>query len=293
MKKTWTENIKLSLLSLLLLAAVVSPSIATAQVDGPVDIQTEALSHHEVSAEDLQFLSQLRRVLHDGESALRLMRDYVATPRQEIEKATYEMLMTAIDPERRYADPQDFISVEENQWGAILYQYSAGEDCGGEPMYEVVNRELRDSLPDSEETVLWTQKMRFALSKLPRYEGLSFRGTRLSEERIANYYRIGELAKDAAFISTSLSLDVGFRFAKHSAVYTEPESTDESTDGKVGLIMVILGKTGRPISYFANTYSHEQEILFANGTQMVVEAKSNIFWDPQFQRTQIIILKEI
>lgn len=272
-----------------LVAAVVAlSSTASAQTltETLSPIHSIVATAYDASAKDQDLINQLRQNINNGEMSLRLLRSYSVGGRRDVESAVLASLLNAIGVDKQ-TYPEDFVA--KNSWGQILYQYAAGEEHIGEPMYEAVNRDLRDNHPDTDETIEWTRRMREALVRLPKFDGLSFRGTRLSPEKANSYYHVGTAAKDAAFISTSLSATVGFRFAKYSSAFLDLEGTD----GKVGLIMVIQGKTGRPISYFANGYAQEQEILFANGTAMVVEAKSPVFWDAEFQKTQIVILKEL
>jgi hypothetical protein len=62
---------------------------------------------------------------------------------------------------------------------------------------------------------------------------------------------------------------------------------------KINLIFVIKGKNGRPVSQFADDHDDEAEILFANGTQFRVVAKSGLFKVPEVgARNQIVFLKE-
>lgn len=182
----------------------------------------------------------------------------------------------------------EFFGAPDNEWMLPLVEYAAGNESDEEPMYRVVNRELRDGNPDSEKTVKWVTQLRKALWYLPRFEGMSFRGTRLTSDRIKKYYQPEKDAGDAAFVSSSTSPGVAFRFAKRGV-----DGEDDPTDSeKIAVVLIIKGKTGRPVSNFAHMHSHEQEILFANGTPMKVVSTSGVFDDSELGKTQVIYLEE-
>lgn len=190
------------------------------------------------------------------------------------------------DPKNKYDHLYEFEAAPENAWAGYLISYAEGDSEDEEQMYVVLNRGLRDGKPDSKQVTDWTTGMRKAMWHLPRFEGISFRGTRLTTERIAKYYPVGGLAVDEAFISSSIFADVALRFANPNIQGVR------QADGKIAVLFVIKGKTGRPVSAFALHHAHEQEILFANGTPMLVTGKSPVFTDPVYGDTQIIVLQE-
>lgn len=229
------------------------------------------------------FLANLKSAIDNGPEALRLIRAFgrPETLAQQID----ESVQALINPGGKYQDFYEQIGAKENAWALPLFQYSAGDESGEEPMYERVNRDLRDTKPDTAQTKEWTLTMRQALARLPRFEGVSFRGTRLTAERVTKYYSLNNSAGDRAFISSSLSSEVAFRFAR-------PRPEEPGDDQKVALIFVIEGQTGRPVSAFAFMHSHEQEILFANGTPMTVVGISPEFHDKDLGPTRIVLLRE-
>lgn len=180
-------------------------------------------------------------------------------------------------------------------WALPIYDYTEGvpesRSLGNigkvvQP-YEKVNDELRDGMPDSPETKNWVSKMREALKHLPRFDGLSFRGTRLTQEQIKKFYPAGGRALDSAFVSTSMKPEIASRFA-----LAQYNLTDEEYQ-KIGIIFVIKGRTGRPVSTLADDHDDEAEILFANGTPFKVVAKSPLFKISEILgRYQIISLSE-
>ncbi len=193
----------------------------------------------------------------------------------------------AIDPKHIYNHFFDIVEASDMKWTIPIVQYAAGDDSDDEPIYVTANHELRGSNSHSQKTLAWTTSMRQALSHLPKIEGLFFRGSRLAPERVAKYYQVGKPASDLAFISSSLEPSTAFRFA------TPGVNGDDADDKKkIAIIIVILGKTGRPVSTFAHMHEHEEEILYANGTPMTVKAMSKVFDDTTLGRAQVVYLVE-
>ena len=193
-----------------------------------------------------------------------------------------------VDPNNKYEHFFEFEAAEENKWARPLIQIAAGDESDDEPVYVRVNRDLRDGKPDSEETTVWVTKMREAMWHLPLVQGTTFRGTRLTPDRIEKYYPLNKLAVDAAFVSTSLEPSTAFNFAK-PGVSGFPE---EENPQEIAAVFVVKGKTGRSVSQFAWMHSHEQEILFANGTPMTVVSKSQVFEDDDLGKSMVIVLSE-
>lgn len=191
-----------------------------------------------------------------------------------------------IDPESKYMEFYEFADDKANRWATPLIEYSAGDESDNTPMYEVVNHELRSGKAVSKTSAKWVTDMRKAMWRLPKYEGLVFRGTRLTAERIAKYYQLDKPATDSAFISTSMLPETAFSFARWW-----PNRGKEKPE-KIAVVFIISGKTGRPVSSFAHMHEHEQEILFANGSPMTVKAMSPVFIDAELGKTQIISLVE-
>lgn len=180
-------------------------------------------------------------------------------------------------------------------WAKPIYDYAEGVPESrmlgnyGQVMqpYAQVNDELRDNEPDSPATIEWVSQMRTALTHLPKFEGISFRGARLMKDKVEKYYQTGKLITDTAFISTSISSEIALRFAY--PMYNLVDSEYK----KINLLLVIKGQTGRPVSALADDHDDEDEILFANGTKLRVIAKSPVFKLPDvLAQNQIIVLKE-
>lgn len=245
-------------------------------------IQMSALSE---APKYLEFQQSLLSQLSNGPSALALIRQLDAMDNSNLVITVQESVERAVDPNDKWTDFYEFMEAPENEWASAIIEYTLGNESDDEQIYVTVNRELRDGRPDSVEVSQWTKRMREAMWRIPRFEGISFRGTRLKPEQIEKYYQVGKIAQDLAFISTSLSPSTAFKFA-------DPSVNGVVDNEKISIVFVILGKTGRPVSNFAHMHSHEQEILFANGTPMIVKAKTPVFQDSLLNRTQIILLEE-
>lgn len=231
------------------------------------------------------FKNNLLNSMNDGAAALALIRQLDTQDNSALLNSISSRVEQAVDPQNKWEEFYDFIGATENEWAIPLMQYTLGNESDDEQIYVTVNRELRDGRPDSEMVSSWTKRMREAMWRLPLFEGISFRGTRLRPDQIARYYVVGQTAQDLAFISTSVNPSTAFKFA-------DPDVNGVPEPEKVSLVFVVIGKTGRPVSNFAHGHAHEQEILFANGTPMTVVAKTPVFQDTALQQTQIILMEE-
>jgi len=236
------------------------------------------------------FNTQLQQSIQDGAKALELIRAFeAAVTKSDVEAVITKNVIQAVDPKKLY-DPNkeffDFLELKGNEWMSPIFQYTYGNDSDDEQIYVTVNRELRDPKPDPKNVTDWTTKMRQALWHLPRFEGTSFRGTRLTADRIDKYYPKGKPASELAFVSSSIEPSTALKFADPAV------NGDPGDDGKIAIVQVILGKTGRPVSFFAFQHSHEQEILFPNGTPLVTVARTPIFQDKTLNKTMVIVLQE-
>lgn len=234
-----------------------------------------------------EIYSDLMRALQKPDDGPRIMQAVrglgIAAP---IANVVREALDKALDPSHQYPDFFSFLDAAENAWALPLIQYAAGDESDEEPVYVTVNRELRSGRPGGT-TIKWITLMRTALTHLPRYEGISFRGTRLRPEQLEQYYRVGKSANDLALVSTSISPETAFKFACAGG------GQDAEDLRKTAVFFIVHGKTGRPVSKFANMHEHEQEILFANGTPMLVLARSPVFIAPHLGgKTVIVVLAE-
>jgi hypothetical protein len=199
-----------------------------------------------------------------------------------------EAVSRIINPEGKFESFYNMIAAKENAWSLPIVQYALGDESDDEQIYVTINRDLRDPKPDSASTEKWVTGMRQAMWRLPRFEGISFRGTRLSPARVKKYYQLSQSIVDPGFLSTSLNLSTALKFAD-----PEVNGDDEATKKeKLAVIFIVHGKTGRPVSKFAHMHDHETEILFANGSPFTVTGISPEFVDKQLGKSIVIVLVE-
>jgi len=105
----------------------------------------------------------------------------------------------------------------------------------------------------------WTKddisRLKQLLGEAPGYEGLSYRGTRLSDNVLAQFKKDGFVTMDA-FTSTSLERTKALEF------------TEFGTEGR-SVLFEILGRNGTHIDSLS-VVGHEKEILFNAGTKFRV-----------------------
>ncbi len=228
------------------------------------------------------FEAELLRSISDGKKSIELIRSF-----DQVTSSTWDQISTRILSMLVRKDGDEFWDMlDKNPWVGPLFRYvEGGED--DVPPYVIVNTDLRSGTDDTEDTIKWVTEMRQSMSRLPKYQGISFRGTRLDKARLEKYFPLNGRASDLAFISTSISVETAQKFARLS------DSIDAVDSSKINVLMVVKGHTGRAVSNFARMHSHEQEILFANGTPFKVIAKSPVFKDENLGgASQIIILEE-
>jgi NAD:arginine ADP-ribosyltransferase. len=135
--------------------------------------------------------------------------------------------------------------------------------------YQQINRLLRGQMTkfaSAEKGIGWdvTQAKRDyqehikfmteALNKLPNYEGVVFRGSKVEQKQLAKY-KVGQIITEQGFTSTSSKLAVAQAFSGN-VFYT------------------IVSKTGKAIKDFSE-FSGEDEVLFRSGTKFKVLAVEN------------------
>ena len=194
-------------------------------------------------------------------------------------------VLDIVDPERKIEAWYDMYNIT---WASPLLEYAAGDESDEKPVYETVNGELRDKKPDSKKTREWVKSMRQAMQRLPRVEGVSFRGTRLQPARIDEYYKAKAPTTEASFLSTSVEPGVGFRFA-HPRI---DEAAGRNPKDRLAVVFIVYGKSGRPVSTFAGMHNHEQEVLFPNGTPFTVTHMSPVIQDAELGPTRVIVMTE-
>lgn len=281
------------------------PSIAQIAESGSLYIQQPSAGNSISTAQMaeakayVQFEKQVTSNITNGPKLAAIINDfdyYVAQPvADSVDSKIYALIKSAetvVHEKSKESLPK---------WAIPIYDYAEGIQEGhlegnlGKVLqpYVKINDELRDSKPDSQETIDWVKQMRNSLSYLPMFEGISFRGARLTKEDAERFYSVGRIAVDKAFISSSMRPEIALRFAL--PMY----NLDLKQYQKLNILFIIKGYSGRPISPLAVDHNDEAEIIFANGTQFRVVAKSPLFTYPDGPdipeirgKSQIIYLEE-
>ncbi|MPZ63950.1 MAG: hypothetical protein GEU93_22390, partial [Propionibacteriales bacterium] len=139
--------------------------------------------------------------------------------------------------------------------------------------YSAMNNYLRN--PDSvspaarEAIEARIERASAGLSKLPRYQGETFRGTNLPDDVLARW-QPGETVSDAAFTSSSTTAPVAERFAR----------------GKNAFIRIV-GRNGRDVQQLSH-YGDEAEVLFDRATQFRVLRRA---WNDDLGRWEFTVME--
>lgn len=161
---------------------------------------------------------------------------------------------------------QTYPNIPEVQQAAVnAYTQAVGETNKGATSREI-NRRLRNGTEDEYVDVA-SSLISQALAKLPKYEGIAYRGETMSmkklQERFLNH--IGEVVSDKGFVSSSLYEDTPRKFISHAGV---PKNHKR-------VIFEIQSKNGRDISKISEfngifTLENQHEILFDKRTKFLV-----------------------
>lgn len=195
---------------------------------------------------------------HFGEVA---SNDTVSTYIQKIYAGKSHLSSKDIEEAQRFINENQNYAIKRPEELAALRFYSGDG-------YKQINRYLRGIEPDEfkekERELGWNYSdsvkdyedhisfINNALSRLPNYSGKVFRGTPL-EKRFLEQYKLGELVKEKAFLSSSISKEAAKSFAS------------SSFSSKLLVFFIIDSKRGKKIADYAK-YSYESEILFPNNT---------------------------
>nr|DAE23344.1 MAG TPA: ADP-ribosyltransferase exoenzyme [Myoviridae sp. ctcPl3] len=161
---------------------------------------------------------------------------------------------------------QTYPNIREVQQAAVnAYTQAVRKENKGATSREI-NRRLRNGTED-EYVDAASSLISQALSKLPKYEGIAYRGETMSmkqlNERFLNH--IGEVISDKGFVSSSMYMDTPMKFISHDGV---PKSHKR-------IIFEIHSKNGRNISKISEfngifTPENQYEILFDKQTKFYV-----------------------
>lgn len=156
--------------------------------------------------------------------------------------------------------------IPEVQQAAVnAYTQAIGKTNKGATSREI-NRRLRNGTEDEYVNVA-SGFISQALSKLPKYEGVVYRGETMSMDKLKERFlsHIGEVISDKGFVSSSMYLDTPKKFISHAGV---PKSHKR-------VIFEIQSKNGRNISKISEfngifTPENQYEILFDKRTKFLV-----------------------
>lgn len=129
-----------------------------------------------------------------------------------------------------------------------------------------INRRLRNGTKDEYVDVA-SRLISQALSRLPKYEGVVYRGETMSIKKLQERFldHIGDVVSDKGFISSSLYMDTPMKFISHAGI---PKSHKR-------VIFEIQSKNGRNISKISEfngifTLENQHEILFDKRTKFLL-----------------------
>lgn len=132
-----------------------------------------------------------------------------------------------------------------------------------------INRSLRNGTEDEYVDVA-SRLISQALSRLPKYEGVVYRGETMSIKKLQERFldHIGDVVSDKGFISSSLYMDTPMKFISRAGI---PKSHKR-------VIFEIQSKNGRNISKISEfngifTLENQHEILFVKGTKFLVKKR--------------------
>ena len=132
-----------------------------------------------------------------------------------------------------------------------------------------INRRLRNGTEDEYVDVA-SRLISQALSRLPKYEGVVYRGETMSIKKLQERFldHIGDVVSDKGFISSSLYMDTPMKFISHAGI---PKNHKR-------VIFEIQSKNGRNISKISEfngifTLENQHEILFDKGTKFLVKKR--------------------
>lgn len=132
-----------------------------------------------------------------------------------------------------------------------------------------INRRLRNGTEDEYVDVA-SRLISQTLSRLPKYEGVVYRGETMSIKKLQERFldHIGDVVSDKGFISSSLYMDTPMKFISHAGI---PKSHKR-------VIFEIQSKNGRNISKISEfngifTLENQHEVLFDKGTKFLVKKR--------------------
>lgn len=184
--------------------------------------------------------------------------DFKVNVYNKIEKVFVRKRRTNLAMSRVEYYNQTYPDIPEVQQAAVnAYTQPVGETNKGATSREI-NRRLRKGTEDEYVDVASTLISQ-ALAKLPKHEGIVYRGETMSMKKLQERFldHIGDVVSDNGFVSSSLYEDTPRKFISHVGV---PKSHKR-------VIFEIQSKNGRDISKISEfngifTLENQHEILF-------------------------------
>ncbi|MBO9666616.1 MAG: hypothetical protein J7501_07355 [Bdellovibrio sp.] len=165
--------------------------------------------------------------------------------------------------------PKDFdqllstIYQEENPYYPLVkYMEEPGD---GTAIYTTINRTLRSGKKPSKSLQEFINHLEASLNLLPSIQTLSYRGA-IYGKKVTGQYQPGVTFEEKGYFSTSVRMAVAERFLKD-------ELGEQKGDG---VLYVIYGTTGKPLSVVADAYTDEAEILYRAKTRFCVTGRSTL-----------------
>ncbi len=195
--------------------------------------------------------------------------DFKVNVYNKTEKAFVRKRRTNLAMSRVEYYNQTYPNIPEVQQAAVnAYTQAVGETNKGATSREI-NRRLRNSTEDEYVDVASTLISQ-ALAKLPKHEGVVYRGETMSMKKLQERFldHIGDVVSDNGFVSSSLYEDTPRKFISHAGV---PKNHKR-------VIFEIQSKNGRDISKISEfngifTLENQHEILFDKRTKFLVKKR--------------------
>ena len=195
--------------------------------------------------------------------------DFKVNVYNKTEKAFVRKRRTNLAMSRVEYYNQTYPNIPEVQQAAVnAYTQAVGETNKGATSREI-NRRLRNGTDDEYVDVASTLISQ-ALAKLPKHEGVVYRGETMSMKKLQERFldRIGDVVSDKGFVSSNLYEDTPRKFVSHAGV---PKSHKR-------VIFEIQSKNGRNISKISEfngifTLENQHEIMFDRRTKFLVKKR--------------------
>lgn len=198
--------------------------------------------------------------------------DFKVNVYNKTEKAFVRKRRTNLAMSRVEYYNKTYPNIPEVQQAAVnAYTQAVRKENKGATSREI-NRRLRREIEDEYVDVASTLISQ-ALSKLPKYEGVVYRGETMSMKKLQERFldHIGDVVSDKGFVSSSLYEDTPRKFVSHNGV---PKNHKR-------VIFEIQSKNGRDISKISEfngifTLENQYEVLFNKRTKFYVSPKYKI-----------------